>query len=107
MSGKVIEVTTDTWEAEVINSDKPTLVDFWAPWCGPCRMLSPTLESIQADRDDIKIVKVNIDQEQAISGQFRIMNIPLIMLFKNGENIGSMLGNQPRKKIEGFLADHL
>lgn len=107
MSGEIKEVTQSTWEEEVINSSVPTLVDFWAPWCGPCRMLAPTLKSIQNDRDDIKVVKLNIDEEGDIATKFRIMNIPFMMLFKNGESAGSLVGNQPRNKIESFLEEHV
>lgn len=107
MSGEVIDVTTQTWQSEVLESDKLTLVDFWATWCGPCRMLTPTLKAIQADRDDVKIVKVNIEQEDGIAKQFRVMNIPLMMIFKDGERIDQILGNQPRGKIEDLINRNL
>jgi len=107
MSGSVIDVTAQTWQSEVINSEKLTLVDFWAEWCGPCRMLGPTLKAIQSDRDDVKIVKVDIEKESGVANQFRVSNIPFMVLFKNGQVVDQMLGNQPRKKIEDLISRNL
>jgi thioredoxin 1 len=85
-SENVIEVTQENWQQEVVNSDKPVLVDFWAVWCGPCRMLSPTIDKIAKDFDGkIKVAKLNTDDAQEIAAKYRISAIPQIMIFKGGE----------------------
>jgi thioredoxin 1 len=85
-SANVIDVTAANWEAEVVNSDKPVLVDFWAVWCGPCRMLAPTIDKIAADfSGKVKVVKVNTDDAQEIAAKYRISSIPQIMVFNGGD----------------------
>jgi thioredoxin 1 len=96
-------VTDATFQAEVLESETPVLVDFWAPWCGPCRMVSPILEEIDAERDDVRVVKLNIDENQATAASLGIMAIPTMVLFRNGAEAARIQGAQPRKRIEAQL----
>ncbi|HEX8158693.1 MAG TPA: thioredoxin [Solirubrobacteraceae bacterium] len=84
MAGSIIEVTDDNFQVEVIESESPILVDFWAPWCAPCRAIAPVLEEIAAGRDDLRIVKLNIDENQEMAAEYEIMSIPTLILFNNG-----------------------
>lgn len=99
----VINITLENFEAEVIASEKPVLVDFWAPWCGPCRMLSPTVDQIAEERSDIKVGKVNVDEQEALAHRFGIMNIPTLIVFKNGEPAKRTMGVQPKASILALL----
>ncbi len=94
------EVTDNSFQAEVVESETPTLVDFWAPWCGPCRMVSPLLEQIDADREDVRVVKLNVDDNQQTAAQFGVMSIPTMILFKNGQAVHQIVGALPRPRIE-------
>jgi thioredoxin 1 len=97
-------VTTQTFEQEVIQSDQPVIVDFWAEWCGPCHAVAPVLEKIADERkDELKVVKVNIDEEQEIAMRFGIVSIPTIMIFKDGEPAGIAVGAQPKGALESKL----
>ncbi len=97
-------VTTQTFEQEVIQSDQPVIVDFWAEWCGPCHAVAPVLEKIADERkDELKVVKVNIDEEQEIAMRFGIVSIPTIMIFKSGEPAGIAVGAQPKGALESKL----
>lgn len=91
--------TKENFEAEVLKSDKPVLVDFWAGWCGPCRMLSPTVEEIAAENSDIKVGKVNVDEQPELAQQFNVMSIPMLVVFKNGQAVNSSVGVQPKAAI--------
>jgi thioredoxin 1 len=93
------EVTDSNFQAEVIESETATLVDFWAPWCGPCRVVGPVLEEIAAERDDLKIVKLNVDDNQQTAAQYQVLSIPTMILFKNGAEAKKIIGAFPKKKI--------
>ena len=98
-----IKITKDNFEAEVLKSDKPVLVDFWATWCGPCRMVGPILEEIAGERDDIKIGKVDVDEERELAGQFGVMSIPTMIVFKDGEAVNKQVGAVPKEIILGLF----
>ncbi len=95
----VINITLENFEAEVIKSELPVLVDFWAPWCGPCRMLSPVVDEIADERTDIKVGKVNVDEQEELAMRFGIMSIPTLIVFKNGEAVKKTMGVQPKAAI--------
>ncbi len=99
----VIHVTKDTFEKEVLQSEQSVLLDFWASWCGPCRMVSPVLDEIAAERPDIKVCKVNVDEEAQLATQYNIMSIPTLMVFKNGEKTNQALGALPKARILDLL----
>ncbi|NLN03373.1 MAG: thioredoxin [Clostridiaceae bacterium] len=95
----VITLTKDNFEEEVLNSDVPVLVDFWASWCGPCRMISPIIEEIAAEETGIKVGKVNVDDEPELASTYNIMSIPTIMVFKNGEVVNVAVGAKPKSAL--------
>lgn len=99
-------ITKENFEQEVLKADKPVVVDFWAPWCGPCRMMGPILEEFAKEFDGKYIVgKVNVDDEDELSGQFNIMSIPTIKVFKNGKETASALGVQSKEKLIELIGD--
>jgi len=102
-SEKIIEVTADNFESDVLKSGKPVLVDFWAEWCGPCRMVAPTLEQIAQENDGVQIAKVNVDQEQELAYRFQVSSIPTFILFKDGEVADRMMGAMPKSAFERLI----
>lgn len=96
-------ITKDNFEAEVLQATQPVLLDFWAEWCGPCRMLSPVVDQIAAERTDIKVGKVNVDEQPELAHQFGVMSIPTLVVMKNGEAVAQSVGVQPKEAILRML----
>ena len=99
----ITAVTDNNFQAEVIESDTPVLVDFWAPWCGPCRVVAPVLEEIASERDDVRIVKLNVDENQQTAAQYEVLSIPTMILFRDGQIATKVVGAMPRKRLEAQL----
>ena len=107
MAGALPDVTDTNFQAEVLESEQPVLVDFWAPWCGPCRVVGPVLEEIASERDDLRIVKLNVDENQQTAAQFGVLSIPTMILFKNGQVAKKVIGAYPKKRLESELESSL
>ncbi len=98
-----LTITKDNFQKEVLESDKPVIVDFWATWCGPCRMLGPTISELAEEHPEIKVCKVNVDDEQELAEQFNVMSIPFVASFKGGQLHKSSVGVQPKEALLALL----
>ena len=98
-----LKITKNNFKEEVLNSDKPVLIDFWASWCGPCRMVGPIIDEIAGERQDIKVCKVNVDDEPELASEFHIMSIPTLVVMKEGQVLKQSLGAKPKSQILDLL----
>jgi thioredoxin 1 len=103
VTGKLPDVTDANFQAEVVEADGPVLVDFWAPWCGPCRVVHPILEEIDAEREDLRVVSLNVDDNQQTAAKYEILSIPTLILFKDGGEAKRVVGAMPKRRLEAEL----
>ena len=103
MAGNLTEVTDNNFAAEVLEAGQPVLVDFWAPWCGPCRIIAPHLEELDNERDDLTVVKMNVDENPETAAKYGIMSIPTLILFKNGQVAKQVVGALPKARLQQEL----
>jgi thioredoxin 1 len=99
MAGAITDVTDSNFQAEVLESEVTVLVDFWAPWCGPCRVIAPSLEEINEEQENLRVVKLNVDENQQTAARYDVMSIPTLIVFKNGEAAHKIIGALPKKRI--------
>lgn len=99
----IINITKDSYHNEVMETEKVVVIDFWATWCGPCKMMAPVVEEVAKDYPDVKVCKVNVDEEPELSNAFKIVSIPTIVVIKNGEIIDSVVGYRPKEDIEKII----
>jgi thioredoxin 1 len=103
VSGKLHDVTDATFQSEVLDADGPVLVDFWAPWCGPCRVVHPVLEEIDAEREDLRVVSLNVDENQQTAAKYEVLSIPTLILFRDGAMAKKVIGAMPKRRLEAEL----
>ncbi|WP_255327114.1 thioredoxin [Selenomonas sp. ND2010] len=99
----IITITKDNFQAEVIEAKGTVLIDFWASWCGPCRMLSPIVDQVAEEHPDIKVGKINVDEEPELASQFDVMSIPMLVVFKDGQKVNESVGLIPKEKVEELI----
>ena len=103
MSGKLSDVSDASFKSDVLDADGAVLVDFWAPWCGPCRVVHPVLEEIDAEREDLTILSLNVDENQQTAAQYEVLSIPTMILFKDGAIAKKIVGAMPKRRLEAEL----
>jgi thioredoxin 1 len=103
MAGSITEVTDANFQAEVLEAEGAVLVDFWAPWCGPCRVIAPSLEQINEERDDLRVVKLNVDDNQSTAAKYEVLSIPTLIVFKNGAPAKRIVGALPKQRLVAEL----
>ena len=99
----IIKISKENFESEVLNSNKPVLLDFYADWCGPCRMVGPIVSEIANERSDVKVGKINVDEQPELAAQFQVMSIPMLAVIKNGKLENQVVGYRPKEQIEAML----